>query len=607
MEKRSVFLNTFSEQSEADHVPDHIIVQVTDEEILSRIEIQGLYLEKSLALPGFYLFKATGEIPLRVLISQLSGIDGVLSAELDTIAEEGAVFTPNDTYASTIFDLFQLYDIRDMWDIIGNYAKRYRYTPQNVAIVESGINIIPDLDGNIILPAYITETNSYTDALYYPTNFHGAQVANVIAAKINNENGIFGLGIQNNVFPLIRDIASTTSSSDSFLKAAELGYRVINYSSGGTTVNTYMEAVCAELKSKNVILCACAHNDSSVNLRYPARYDTVWGISGTDNVLPRTIELRANYGPGVDFCAPFNSYAPNYIEASGWSLEYQLVAGTSFSSPAIAALAANILSINPKLKWQEVKDIIAESCIREEFNPDDPRPRTLYGYGMPQFSTALQIAIANTTPGLYTPSGDKVSQIWTKSGEVTAAYKKVNGVAKKIWTAPPKIRYQNYVKYSEPAIKSQILSTSAQTTVQPATGAMAQFVANDIKVPTGDEYAYFANGTTAPGIPVYIGFYVEMQDGSIPAIGSSITSTAVDFRVIVNNSGGQSAASNWSVARVEGTNVYSVISKVPYTITANTGVAKSAGQSTKAFRVSRFWATESLDYAYVKTNGSPVI
>ena len=69
--------------------------------------------------------------------------------------------------------------------------------------------------------------------------------------------------------------------------------------------------------------------------------------------------------------------------------------GTSSACPGAAGIAALILSVNPDLKWQEVRDIIRRACDKIDpsgGNYDSTGRSTLYGYGRMNAEAALLLA-----------------------------------------------------------------------------------------------------------------------------------------------------------------------------------------------------------------------
>ena len=63
--------------------------------------------------------------------------------------------------------------------------------------------------------------------------------------------------------------------------------------------------------------------------------------------------------------------------------------GTSFSSPFLAGLVASLWSINPEMNRGDILDIVKRSADRYS------RPDSVFGYGIPNFATAMKEVLGN--------------------------------------------------------------------------------------------------------------------------------------------------------------------------------------------------------------------
>jgi subtilisin family serine protease len=69
--------------------------------------------------------------------------------------------------------------------------------------------------------------------------------------------------------------------------------------------------------------------------------------------------------------------------------------GTSSACPGVAGVAALVLAGNPDLRWDEVKDVLGQSCDRidagqDEYDGDGHSDR--YGFGRVNAATAVSLA-----------------------------------------------------------------------------------------------------------------------------------------------------------------------------------------------------------------------
>nr|MDQ3829484.1 S8 family serine peptidase [Candidatus Tectomicrobia bacterium] len=98
--------------------------------------------------------------------------------------------------------------------------------------------------------------------------------------------------------------------------------------------------------------------------------------------------------PGIytaDRTGPRGYASGNYTNAFG---------GTSSACPGAAGVAALVLSRNPSLRWDELKDILRRSCDRidpqgGQYNGNGHSP--LYGYGRLNAETAARLAVPTHT------------------------------------------------------------------------------------------------------------------------------------------------------------------------------------------------------------------
>lgn len=107
------------------------------------------------------------------------------------------------------------------------------------------------------------------------------------------------------------------------------------------------------------------------------------GIWTTDNTGP------SGYNPGQ---ASRGDAAGNYTNSFG---------GTSSASPGAAGVAALILSRNPALRWDEVREVMKSSCDRIDtagggYDQNGHSPK--YGYGRLNARKAVELAMPTPTP-----------------------------------------------------------------------------------------------------------------------------------------------------------------------------------------------------------------
>lgn len=224
-----------------------------------------------------------------------------------------------------------------------------------IAIIDSGIDPShPDLGSKLIQGYnFITRTTDTRDVYG-----HGTKVAGSAAASGNNTIGITGVAWQNSILPLL--VVDATGSADyanmasAIVYAADRGIRIISMSISGTDPSSALEEAVTYAWNKGSLFFASAGNTGTNVPRYPAACAKAIAVSATDSADNRA--SYSNYGSYVTLSAPGSNI---YTTANGGGYTY--ASGTSFSTPITAGLAGLILSANPALTNQQVKDILVQN------------------------------------------------------------------------------------------------------------------------------------------------------------------------------------------------------------------------------------------------------
>lgn len=123
---------------------------------------------------------------------------------------------------------------------------------------------------------------------------------------------------------------SAEAIADALGWLSQQGVSVVNISLEGPA-NRLVEAVCRAAIARGMILVAAVGNGGPTTpVAYPAAYAGVIAVTAVDS--QNRVYLSANRGPQVAFAAVGVS-----IEAAAEGDEYEVVSGTSFASPIVAA------------------------------------------------------------------------------------------------------------------------------------------------------------------------------------------------------------------------------------------------------------------------------
>ncbi|KAK0039148.1 S8 family serine peptidase [Biomphalaria pfeifferi] len=255
-----------------------------------------------------------------------------------------------------------------------------------VAVLDSGVDYThPDLVGNIWfrpdnVPQYKDdELGNFDDFRGFNAaenqsdpmddNGHGTHCAGIIGAEGNNDEGIAGINWNVQIMPLKfmgRGGFGTTKDAIEAINYAidrkrnGVNVRVINASWGSTLYSKALEDAIRAAGEEGILFVAAAGNATTNNDKsphYPSNYDLPNVISVA--ALDRNDNLASfsNYGAKTVHIA-----APGKDILSTWLNEdYRDASGTSMAAPQVAGVAALILSSEPNLTVEKLRERILKS------------------------------------------------------------------------------------------------------------------------------------------------------------------------------------------------------------------------------------------------------
>ena len=234
---------------------------------------------------------------------------------------------------------------------------------------------------------------------------HGTHCAGIAAAATNNGIGIAGVAPNCRIMAIragYKDPSGNGSLQDADIEQAILyaidnGAKVISMSFGGSNSAAVWADEIKAAYAANIVLVAAAGNDNASSKFYPAAMDGVIAVAATDQNDNKA--SFSNYGDWVDVAAPgvsILSTLPNNSYAS-WS-------GTSMACPHVAGIAALILSKDPTLSNEKVKQIIEYSAA----DLGDPGIDNYFGYGRIDAQAAAICASGQLFISITFPAGSGV-------------------------------------------------------------------------------------------------------------------------------------------------------------------------------------------------------
>ena len=259
-----------------------------------------------------------------------------------------------------------------------------------VAIIDSGVDAQHrDLQDRILATRTFVGGSSTADS-----SGHGTFVAGIIAAELDNGEGIAGIAFpaQLLVAKVVRADRSISleAEAEAIRWAADRGARVINLSLGGvrdplnpdrdTFSRLEADAVDYAARKGAVLVAAVGNGDQAPDTpwpfaSYPAALAHVIGVSALarDGSVPLFSDRDPVYNdiaaPGVDIYSTLpRSLTRAFPTCSnqGYSdcgpEEFRHADGTSFAAPQVSAAAALVLAANPKLAPNQVVSIVERAA-----------------------------------------------------------------------------------------------------------------------------------------------------------------------------------------------------------------------------------------------------
>ncbi|MBU4218116.1 MAG: S8 family serine peptidase, partial [Actinobacteria bacterium] len=270
----------------------------------------------------------------------------------------------------------------------------------------------PYVDGNsmqLVDPGAGTwQTIPYTDIIFQtnPNDVprddggHGTHCAGIVGA--NEGNGVGGVGTSwgAKIMP-VKVLQSGGSGDlaaicDGLRFAADNGADIISMSISGTNPSQARLDAVNYVYSKGVALFAATGNANGP-VELPAAYDNAIAVAATTNLDKRA--SFSNFGSQVDLAAPgvgVWSTVPTYPACGQTELSYAYKNGTSMACPMAAGVGALVLSKNPGLTVDQLKNILESSAddLGQEGKDDQ------FGYGRVNATNAL-----SGEPVWYLPEG----------------------------------------------------------------------------------------------------------------------------------------------------------------------------------------------------------
>ncbi|GIF81251.1 S8 family serine peptidase [Catellatospora bangladeshensis] len=314
--------------------------------------------------------KITTSGPAAEAVAALRADAAVTDVALDYGRTKSKV--PNDYYYAQYQKYLSTVRLPQAWDL------QSAATGVTIAIVDTGVDGgHPDLAGKLV-PGYNSVANNNQTADY---DGHGTMVAGIAAANTNNTYGVAGAAYNGRIMPIMvfsGEYAYDSDIAEGVIWAVDHGAKIVNMSLGGAGQTPVLHEAIKYAVGKGVLVVVAAGNTGDDSPHYPAMYPEVLTVGATDHAAALTD--FSSWGDHVDLAAPGFDIISTHSRATplGYNFAYGIGAGTSFSSPLVAGVAALVRAKYPSLTPAQVMDKL-KSTAR------DAGPRGIdpyYGHGV---------------------------------------------------------------------------------------------------------------------------------------------------------------------------------------------------------------------------------
>jgi subtilisin family serine protease len=271
----------------------------------------------------------------------------------------------------------------DMIDAFKAWKTEGRAEAVPVAVIDTGVD-----RAHVDLEARVGEGFDFlaVDQDAFDDQGHGTHVAGIIAANVNNREGIAGASRGAQIIPMK---ACTSGGScpvfetyEAVIDSTRRGAKVINMSLGGPSPCTVIDqAIYDYAHEQGVLVVAAAGNSGQEDnpVISPASCNYTLGVGAINSKGMKA--PFSSYGDFVDIAAPgvgVWSTVPPLTALLSPHLGYMSASGTSMASPYVAAAAAVLRGEHPEWGPDEVQQQLLSTATDAGKSGRDDR----YGEGI---------------------------------------------------------------------------------------------------------------------------------------------------------------------------------------------------------------------------------
>jgi subtilisin family serine protease len=264
-------------------------------------------------------------------------------------------------------------------------------SPVTVCIVDTGVDIThPDLDADNADGANrFSQVDGSVMNWYDDSRGHGSHAAGIVAARIENNLGIRGVG----EIPLFvtRGLNDDGRAYESdIIQAIEqcklAGAKVVSLSLGGLAATSRTRSLYSRLDEQGILVFAAAGNEGSPLSIFPAALPEVVSVAAVQE--DRSYWNSSNYGPYIELSAPgrrvLSTVPPD---------RYATYSGTSMATPFAAGAAALVWSHFPSCSHKQIRFAMAYTADKKDSTQGCSER---YGHGIVQVKAAYDFLLVHS-------------------------------------------------------------------------------------------------------------------------------------------------------------------------------------------------------------------
>lgn len=280
----------------------------------------------------------------------------------------------NDTFAGSLWHLDRL-SVPPAWAVASGMGKGV-----TVAVLDTGVQADhPDLAG-VLVPGWNVAESSVNTS---DGHGHGTSVVGLLAAKINNGQGVAGLASGARVMPIrVTQPDGNARTSDIAMglqRAAEQGARIANISFEGVMGSTIIRSAAQALYRKGGLVVVAAGNRGQEESHTAQAGMLVVGAVDERDARP----AWASFGAHLSLSAPGDG-----LWTTGVGSGYRVVWGTSFAAPLVSAVVALMWEAAPQATPAQIEQWLRETAV------DLGAPGADSQYGSGRLNAAAAVAAA---------------------------------------------------------------------------------------------------------------------------------------------------------------------------------------------------------------------